>query len=304
MIRNAHHHGPRPTGGFQPPYHHSLPGRAPGHIPGTHGHVPPPVIGGVASASHGVAADVARFNLQSDLDAFNAQTDADLDDYMQQYFPDSMTFGQDPTAASSGAPAAASGLPPSRPAPVPPSPPGITLPPGAPPPPAGAPPPLPAGAPHAHPVGSAQTPIDVVSHVFTDLSGLPEDTPAQIEHKILRQRMANREAHDPLDILRGLKELERLKRKLDPTVTPQPALAPGGARRVADPASLWGCPPPHISFSPGALNEPGSEVGTRSWSELRKKNIILPVTDKTTSNGSLMENLYTRAIYASRGLHI
>ena len=63
MIRNAHHHGPRATGGFQPPFHPSLPGSAPGYIPGTHGHVPPPVIGGVASASHDVAANMARFNL-------------------------------------------------------------------------------------------------------------------------------------------------------------------------------------------------------------------------------------------------
>ena len=106
MIRNAHHHGPRATGGFQPPFHPSLSARGGpgGYVPGTHGHVPPPVIGGVASAAHDVSAsqdvagDVARFNLQSDIDAFNTQTDADLDDYMQQYFPDSMTLCQDPAA--------------------------------------------------------------------------------------------------------------------------------------------------------------------------------------------------------------
>jgi len=257
MIRNAHHHGPRQTGGFQPPFHPSLPGSAPGYIPGTHGHVPPPVIGGVASASHDVAADMARFNLQSDLDAFNTETDADLDQYMQQYFPDIMTFG-DPTAASSGAPAASSSgapavrrLPPARPAHlVPQPPPGINLPPGAPPLPAGAPPPLPAGPPPAHPVGSAQTPIDVVSHVFTDLSGLREDTREQIEHKILRQRMANREAHDPVDILRGLKELDRLKRKKNPALAPQPALAPGST----------GTPSVHGDSTPPGSPRPNTRI--------------------------------------------
>ena len=110
MIRNAHHHGPRAIGGFQPLYYHALPGRAQNFVPGTHGVVPPPVIGGVASASHDVAADVARFNLQSDLDRFNAQTDVELDQRMSEYFADDpwTTSGQDPFAIPSAAAPAAS----------------------------------------------------------------------------------------------------------------------------------------------------------------------------------------------------
>ena len=52
-IREQHHHGPRATGGFQPPFNPALPAVQGGQIPATHG-VPPPVVGGVA-----IAADTA-----------------------------------------------------------------------------------------------------------------------------------------------------------------------------------------------------------------------------------------------------
>ena len=49
-IREQHHHGPRATGGYQPPFHPALPVVQGGQIPATHG-PPPPVVGGVASAA-------------------------------------------------------------------------------------------------------------------------------------------------------------------------------------------------------------------------------------------------------------